>query len=482
MEVTLGAGSALQGAPLESERSVPAPLGRDPNPGLWITFLYSVYDVLWTLLIVLTSPWWLVRGLSDSGFRHMVGGRLTLSLPELPARGERLRVLVHGVSVGEVKASQSIVEALARDCEVVVSASTDTGMQVARQLYPEIEVVRFPLDHMLIVSRFMRRVQPDCVVLMELEIWPNFLRKANRLGVPVAVVSGRITEASFENYKKFGSTLPQFNRISLFAAQDERYAARFAELSRSEERVVVSGNVKMDGLHTGPVPHDEAFRELERLAGGRPGQPVLVAGSTHDPEEVWVHRAFREGAPGARVILVPRHPERAASVVEALAADGAQAQRLTTLREGGEAPDPDRPLVVDTIGELERVYGLADLVFVGGSLVPHGGQNMCEPAAQGRPVLFGPHVGNFAQEAALLEDAQGARRLADADALAAAVAELLDDERARERMAAQGVRVVQAQKGATERTLVHLRERCLLAGRRAAGRARAGRPSGVGVS
>ena len=336
-------------------------------------------------------------------------------------------------------------------------------MPVARQLYPDLPVERFPIDHMVFVSRFLQRVSPALVVLMELEIWPNFLRKANRRGIPEAILSGRITEKSFQNYKKFGSTLPQFNRITVFGAQDERYAERFRHLARSADRVVVTGNVKVDGLRSGPVPRDARFHELERLAGGTQGQPVLVAGSTHDPEELWVLGAFLEGAPGARVILVPRHPERGDRVIEALAARGVRPQRLTDLRQGRERPDPSRPLVVDTIGELERIYGLADLVFVGGSLVPHGGQNMLEPAAQGCPVLYGPHVDNFIQEAALLEDAGGARRVTDAAQLARVVRELIADPAARARMAEAGVHAVEGQKGATARTLKVLSERCLLA-------------------
>lgn len=440
---------------------VPPPLGRDPNPGLRVTALYGLYGLLWVAAMVVASPWWLGRSLVDQSFRRMVLERLTFRLPRLPARPGRQRILVHGVSVGEVKASKSLVAALRGEYEVVVSASTNTGIHVARQLYADLTVLRFPFDPMPLVSRFLHRVRPACVVLLELEIWPNFLRKANRLGIPVAIVSGRITEDSFRNYKRFGSTLPQFNRITLFAAQDERYAARFIELARSPDRVVVTGNVKVDGLRTGRPPRDDAYAELEDLVAGRPGQVVLVAGSTHEPEEVWVHDAFREGAPGGRIVLVPRHPERAPWVVAALSASGARAQRLTDLRERREPPDPDRPLVVDTIGELERLYGLADVVFVGGSLVAHGGQNVLEPAAQGRPVLFGPHVSNFAQEAALLEEAGGARRVADAGELAAAVAELAADAGARRRMARAGVAAVERQKGATSRTLATLRERCL---------------------
>jgi 3-deoxy-D-manno-octulosonic-acid transferase len=167
----------------------------------------------------------------------MAGERLTFGLRPLAVHDERPRILVHGVSVGEIKASQSLVHTLAEDAEVVLSASTDTGIQVARQIYPDARVVRFPLDHIALVRRFLRRVRPDCIVLMELEIWPNFLRAANDLGIPVAIVSGRITEKSYRNYRRFRETLFPFDRFALVAAQDDGYAARFAELAGSRDNI-----------------------------------------------------------------------------------------------------------------------------------------------------------------------------------------------------------------------------------------------------
>jgi len=175
-----------------------------------------------------------------------------------------------------------------------------------------------------------------------------------------------------------------------------------------------------------------------------------------------VARACRDAAPNARLVLVPRHPNRAPAVAAALAAEGFPCQRLTELR-AGVAPDPDRPAIVDTIGELEDVYALADLVFVGGSLVPHGGQNMLEPAARGRPVLYGPNVTNFREEARLLEDAGAARRLAGTAELAGALAELLADPAARRGMADAGMAAVRSQRGATALTLEALGARCGIA-------------------
>jgi 3-deoxy-D-manno-octulosonic-acid transferase len=390
----------------------------------------------------------------------MVWGRLTLNLEPLPPAPDRPRVLVHGVSVGEVKAAKSLVAELSKTCEVVVSSSTNTGMRVARLCYPGYEVVRFPIDHMWPVTRFMNRVQPSCVVLMELEIWPNFLRKANRLEVPVAIVSGRITPSSHSSYRRFGTTLPQFHRITVFAVQDEEHARRFADLAGSRERVIITGNVKIDGLDTGQPVDDEALAELRGFVSAKEGQSVLVAGSTHDPEESLVAKAFRRADPSARIVLVPRHPERGRAVLSDLAGQGVSGQLLTELRAGREEVDTTRALIVDTIGELERLYGLADVVFVGGSLVPHGGQNMLEPAALGRAVLHGPHVENFSQEARLLEKAGGSLIVRDPEHLADVLEQLLQDEGQRKLMGQAGREAVEAQKGATARTLRVLADRC----------------------
>ena len=440
--------------------TVSAPLGPDPHAGLRITLLYWVYDALWTLALLLTSPWWIVRSLLHGPTRRMVRGRLTLNLKHFAPASGMPRVLVHGVSVGEVKAAKSLVTELSKSCEVVVSSSTNTGMLVARQCYPEYKVVRFPVDHMWPVTRFMNRVQPSYVVLMELELWPNFLRKANRLEVPVAIVSGRITPSSHTSYRRFGTTLPQFHRITVFAVQDEEHARRFADLAGSRERVVITGNVKIDGLDTGQVLDDDSLEELRRFVGGEPGQFVLVAGSTHDPEEGLVATAFRQADPDARMILVPRHPERGRAVLSELAALGLGAQLLTELRAGREEVDKTQALIVDTIGELERIYSLADVVFVGGTLVPHGGQNMLEPAALGKTVLHGPHVDNFTQEAGLLEAAGGSRIVRDSAQLAEVLGELLKDEAQRKLMGKAGRKAVEAQKGATARSLRVLADRC----------------------
>jgi 3-deoxy-D-manno-octulosonic-acid transferase len=423
--------------------------------------LHFGYDLAWIAAAVAGVPWLAWRSLRDRAFYRMVKERMGVGLPTL--RGPAPRILVHGVSVGEVKVALPLVRELARqhpDYEVVVSTTTNSGLEVARKLLEGTTVVRFPADLSPFVRLFLRRIRPACVILIELEIWPNFLREANRAGIPVAVVNGRITENSYSQYLLFKRTLPQFNRISLFCVQLPAYAERFLALHVDPERVLLTGNIKADGLKVGPV---EPGEEIRRLVGGRPGQAVVVAGSTHHPEERWVVDAWRTGTPEARLVLVPRHPDRCREIARSLAAEGAAPQLLSDLRAGAEPSDPDRPVLVDTIGELERIYGLADLVFVGGTLIEHGGQNVLEPAAQGRPVLFGPSVANFVQEAALLLDFGAGRQVPARGALARVLAELAQDAEARARMSRAGLEAVDTQRGAAVKTVRALGERCLAA-------------------
>ncbi len=455
---------------LGADQAIPGPITSSPRVGPGRRGLQLLYDVAIGLVWAVMLPLFLLAGVLKPRLARKALSLSTVGLTRLSPTGSgRKRVLVHGVSVGEIKASQSLVHALQERYEVVVSAFSDTGMQVARQLFPEIEVVRYPFDFAPIVTRFWRLVCPDFVLLVELEAWPCFLRAANRRGAPVAVVSGRITEQSFRRYQLFGA-LPEFGRISLFAAQDEAYAARFAALAGSSARVLVTGNVKVDGLRgAGDSDSDgrlQRLREEVGVEGVTPAPFVIVAGSTHEPEEEAFVAAARGALPDARLILVPRHPERAEAVQEALSRGGVPdhaPERLSELRAQGRRADPSRPLLVDTIGELEELYGVADAVFIGGSLIPHGGQNMMEPAAQGVPVVYGPHVDNFLNETQMLEAAGAALRVLDAASLGDALGTLAGDPGMRRRMGEAGRKALRAERGATVATLEALSARIGLA-------------------
>ena len=426
----------------------------DPNPGPGRSLVHLAYDLSWCAAAVLGAPLLLWKTLRNPRFRAMVRERRGSAWGRLaPRRPDRPRVLVHGVSVGEVKGARPIVEAIEAaypGLDVLVTSTTDTGLQVGREIFGEERCLRFPFDPSWIVRRFLRRVQPDFVILIELEIWPNFLRECNRAGIPVAIVNGRITEVSHGQYLFFKKVLPQFNRISLFCVQQGPYAERFERLGVDPRRVMRTGNIKADGLQLGRA---EVGRELQRLLGGREGQPVLVAGSTHGTEEALMVRAWRRAAPDARLILVPRHPKRTPEIVRELEGLGVRPQLLSDLRARREEPDPTRPALVDSIGELERILGLADLVFVGGSLVEHGGQNVLEPAAQGLAVITGPHTKNFAQEIALLGEHDALQVVSDGAGLERAVGDLMGDPARREAMGRAGLEAVTREKGAAARTL-----------------------------
>lgn len=444
----------------EAGGSLPPAITEDPHPGVVRWILHGLYDLLWVAAAILGTPWLLWRSRTRPGFGAIVLDRLGRGVSAIPPRGPRKRVMVHGVSVGEVKGALPIVRELERlrpDLEVVISTSTETGREVAHRVFPDHLVVNFPIDLTWVVKRFLRYVDPAAVVLVELEIWPNFLRMANRRGIPVAVVNGRITASSFRSYNWFKGLLPQFNRISLFCAQGPDYSWRFLRLHVDPQRVIETGNVKADGLAIGRVAVSE---ELLRLLGPKEGQRVLVAGSTHPGEELMVARAAAQFLPDWRLILVPRHPKRTVEVVHELTAAGFGVQRLSGLR-AGETPDPGQIALVDTIGELELVFGLADLAFVGGSLVPHGGQNMLEPAAQGIAVVTGPYVDNFTQEARILAAAGALELLRAPEDLGVALGRLGADPELREQMGASGMRATESQQGAALKTAVALQATCL---------------------
>ena len=422
-----------------------------------LPLLRLVYDSAWLSLLLFVSPWWLTRSVFSREFRAMVAGRLAITGPRLGRPPSGGRILVHGVSVGEVKASQSLVAALVKDHEVVVSASTDSGLLVARALYPDLTVVRFPLDFRPSLLRFIRRIQPTSVLLLELEVWPLFVHCTDRRGIPTAIVSGRITPASLANYQRFGPALTHFDRIALFAAQSEIYAQRVRAIGVDPKRILVTGNVKSDGLQMEKPWAQEAVDELRKLLAIDPKVPVLLAGSTHAMEELLVTEAFSAAAPEARIILVPRHPPRVPEVLKELGQAGFSPQLLTELR-AGQKVDPSQAVVVDTIGELESLYGLCTLAFVGGTLVEHGGQNVLEPAAQAKPVLHGPSVSNFQQEAALLGQAGASLLVRNRGDLQDAVAHLLGNPELARTMGEHGQEAVRGQQGATQRTLEALGE------------------------
>lgn len=405
------------------------------------------------------SPLLLARMATTGKYRAGLAERLGRYSPSLAAVGAGRPVWLHAVSVGETVAALPLVAALraARPAlPVVVSTVTPTGQATAREQAREAAAVcYFPFDLAPVVRRALDAIRPRLVLLVETEIWPVFLFEASGRGIPVGIVNGRISDRSFRRYRLARPLLRRCLRTLAFVgAQSTADAERFAALGAPAGRVEVTGNLKIDQAAAAPRTGAPTLEALERALALPPG-PRLVAGSTHRGEEAALIAAFgrlRQEAPDLRLLLAPRHPERLPEVERLLAESGYRWARRSQRPGTGDDPAPD-VVLVDTIGELAALYGLADLAFVGGSLVPIGGHNLLEPAAHGRAPLFGPHVHNFREIARALNEAGGAVPVADASALADTAARLLADPTRRAALGARAQGVVEAGRGATARTL-----------------------------
>lgn len=413
-------------------------------------------DIAYGASLVLGSPLLAYKALASekfrTGYRERLGGLA-------PREGDAPCVWLHAVSVGEMSLIRPLVAGLAEahpDWEIALSTATNTGRAMADKLYPGRRAFYYPLDFSCVVAKALRRIRPSLIVLVELEVWPNFLAAAARRGVPVAVVNGRVSERSFARYRLLRPLVRRWlGRVARFCAQSEVSAARLKALGAPAERVMVTGNLKFDSA---PAEEDGLKAALQTLGaefGLRPDEPVLVGGCTWPGEDealVEMYPRLKAQAPALRLILAPRQADRFDPVEQLVRRAGLPCIRRTALRDGARG-EPGAVVLLDTMGELARVYSLASLVFVGGSLIPHGGQSTIEPSAQAKPTLFGPHTANFRDVNEQLLAHGAARRVADAAELEAALGDLLARPDAAAAMGQKARQVVDANRGATRRTL-----------------------------
>ncbi|MSR51929.1 MAG: 3-deoxy-D-manno-octulosonic acid transferase [Gemmataceae bacterium] len=410
-------------------------------------------NLVYGFAILLLSPWLTYRSIRTGRYRRNLRekflGRSTATSDLRPA------IWFHGVSVGEVHLLRQLVKAFRErhpDWRVVVSSTTDTGLAEARKHFSDLEVIAYPFDFSWAVRRTIRSISPMLIVLAESELWPNFLRAANRLRVSVVVANGRMSPRSFRRYSKLAGLARRlfFNQIREFGMQSEMYATNLRNLG--VQSVQVTGNVKYDGVLLDR--ENSRTAELGRQLGIETDDLVWVAGSTHDPEERIVLSVFsrlRERFPRLRLILVPRAPERFEEVAQLIAAAGLSHERRSKWPTDSTSPSV---ILIDTMGELGPAWGLATIGFTGGSLNDkRGGQSMIEPAAFGVPVLFGPHTWNFKDAVAGLLDCKGAMRIADEGELEKEVLHLIEDPELRVAMGQAARSFVVSQQGATVRTL-----------------------------
>ena len=424
-------------------------------------------NLLYTFVLVIASPWLVYKALTTGKFRRGLW-------PKLSGRAFRRRndascIWFHGVSVGEIHLLQHVVAVFQRrnpHWHCVISTTTDTGFAEAQKRFPGLTVFWWPFDFTWAVKRALRRVRPDVVVLAEGELWPNFLTAARRRGVRVALINARLSPRSLARYQKIGPLARRlWSKLDLVAAQTEEYAP--TSRRSAPARVHVTGSVKYDGA-SGDRDNPRT-RQLRNLFAVKPRDLIWIAGSTQAPEEeivLAIYRRARTALPNVRLFLVPRQKDRFDEVAAILQRAGLPYVRRSALTQ--PANDSVAIVLVDTIGELGAIWGLADVAFVGGSLDgQRGGQNMIEPAAYGAAVVFGPHVWNFKEIAAQLVDRQAAVQVQDAAGLDEQIRRLFADSAARAKMGDAARLFVQSQQGATERTLVLLDELIGAAGTKA---------------
>ncbi len=407
---------------------------------------YRLFSVAMTPL----TPLFLARRL-----RH--GKEHSLRVPErrgvsVTARPPGPLVWLHGASIGELISVLPLIERIhAREINVLVTSGTVTSGGLAEQRLPRGVIHQFvPIDVPMFVRRFLDHWQPDLALFVESELWPNIMIETSERGVPMILVNGRLSENSFRRWRLLPVAIGDLlRRLDLCLARTPADAERISELGAPH--VVTTGDLKLDG----PAPPADRAK-LAALKNAIGGRALIAAASTHDGEETAVieaHQRLRANFPGLLTLIVPRHPERGGGVAEIARAAGLKVR----MRSRGELPDAATDVyVADTVGELGLIYRLAPIVFVGGSLVPHGGQNPIEPAKLGAAILHGPHVWNFADIYGALDAAHGAEPVADASKLAAGFAALLAQAAARERVAKSARTTVERLSGALERTLQSL--------------------------
>jgi len=416
--------------------------------------MYLLYSALLAAGLLASLPYWMFGKRRHGKYREGLGERLGKVPPRL-YRQSTPAIWVHAVSVGEVLAVSGLVIGLRRrfpKYRVVVSTTTATGQKLAAKHFGEDSVFYFPLDFAFAIRPYLSALRPQLIVLAETEFWPNFLRLAHASDARVAVVNARISDRSRPGYRRFRFILKRVLRnIDLFLAQNSEDASRLRDIGAPANRVQVSGNLKFDVSAPFPAPIVASLRSNFQQDGAGAG-PVVVCGSTVEGEEELLLRAFENvlaSHPRAVMILAPRRPERFNEVAQLLERLGIRFWRRSSW--SGDAIGGG-VFVVDTIGELASLYALADVAFVGGSLVPRGGHNIIEPAQHGVPIMVGNHTENFRDIVSLFQSQDAVRVVRPAE-FHGVLMELLSNEEERIALGRRGAGTLRSQMGATEKTL-----------------------------
>jgi 3-deoxy-D-manno-octulosonic-acid transferase len=427
--------------------------------------MHLLYSFALSILFVLLFPYFIFQGLKHG--KYFVSFKERLGY--LPAAGrdeERPTLWLHAVSVGEFNAARPLLARLRQaypDYRLVVSTTTITGQRLARTQYPHHldGVFYFPFDWNFAVRRALKQIRPAAVIILETELWPNFLRQCKKRGIVSVVVNGRISPRSFARYSRIRRFIAgALNDVDLLIMQSQGDAERVRALGAEAARVQTCGNLKYD-VEVRSQESEETGQELQGQFNLAAGNPLIVAGSTAPDEEKILLQAFsrvrqHKGLESARLLLAPRHPERFTEVANLLAdSPFTFARRSESLSPANQAGRTADIILLDSIGELSAAYEFAAVVFVGGSLVPRGGHNIIEPAAFARPILVGSHTENFRQIISDFLQADAIVQISAAEpdlalAFAGRVIELLTESQQAEAMGRRGLDILLKNRGAAD--------------------------------
>ncbi len=435
-------------------------------------------DIVYLLLLLLASPWLLFRAWTTGRYREGLSQKLWGAVPILPPISQPT-LWLHAVSVGEVNLLPILVSRLEKTIpgvRCVISTTTKTGMEVAKKRFENYTVFYFPLDFSWAVKRAINRIKPTAIILAELEVWPNLTRFAQNAGVKLIVANGRISDKSFQSYRRAKFFLRSaFKRVDKVISQSKSVSDKFIELGVAPENVITIGSIKFDGAKTDR--NSAAVCAVKKLSGSNTSGDfwagiseqdiVFLAGSTQDPEEKMALDAFNsltDTYPQLRLIIVPRHPERFESVAEMLSENKAVFVKRTDLNSETTADSttgrPAKILLVNAMGELSAWWGTCHIAFVGGSMGSRGGQNMIEPAAYGAAVSFGPQTSNFRDIVSLLLEAQAAKVVQDGTQLQQFVAQCLANPDQTAAIGQRAQNLVLSQQGAADKTVEIIVQTC----------------------
>jgi len=405
--------------------------------------MHILYNIIFILFAIGYLPVFILKGKYKEGFAQRLG---FLRDTRHETRDTKRPIWIHAVSVGEAMVASMVKDVLRKklpDARFVVSTTTQTGQAIAKKFASsEDTVIYSPLDASWITGKFMRAINPGLLVLTETEIWPNLITAAHRQKVPIALINGRISPRSFNGYRAVRFFIkPLLNKINLFCMRTQADAERIISLGAAPDKVQVTGNVKFDAPnvanHVPPTRWDQIPPRRWDMVKGE-GDILIVAGSTHNPEEkilLGAYKGLLKNHPNLKLLIAPRHIERAGKIKQLVETQGLS---------------PEQVSVLDVMGELKNAYSAADIVFVGGSLIPHGGQNPIEPASLGKPIMYGPHMFNF-QDVSDMLTGNGAAIVSNEENLQRNLEDLIKDIGKRQSMGEKAKYLIEKNRGASER-------------------------------